>query len=450
MALLRVNGSVLIVKYLYDNNGSPYYQRRIPDDLRILFRKSKLSIALDPSNGPAAIQVQRLAKSHDALFRALRNNPDQPVAEEKLAAFALLDNFGLKPGDADYRLDSRFDEAARFDDQPHLSEFHDYIIDLKREGRLTKADKLAYKALQGPLPVSLSEMPRVYFDHHRRGSESVWRKKQLEYWEKLVDFLGDIPAESVDRDKARAYRSHRESLGLKSQSVQKDLNIIKAIFNVCIRELPLHIKNPFDGLNATGGGKDAQQRSPLTVEETKLLIESALMSSDEIRRIALTCALTGARIGEVVGLRKSDCNFAGKVPYLSFVEYGERRLKTRNSIRDVPIVPLLLSELKKQMLASQCEESLFPRYNSMTAAPRSSAASAAMNKWLKEALSIPKTAHSLRHTVADLLRNADVPEDLREELLGHGRQRSGDIYGLGASLRKKIDCLNQAFALIGL
>jgi hypothetical protein len=49
MATLQLNGSVLIVKYLYDNNGSPYYQRRVPSDLQVRFGRTKLAIGLDPA-----------------------------------------------------------------------------------------------------------------------------------------------------------------------------------------------------------------------------------------------------------------------------------------------------------------------------------------------------------------------------------------------------------------
>lgn len=448
MATLHLNGSVLIVKYLYDNNGSPYYQRRVPRDLVNRFGKTKLAIALDPAHGSPAIQVQRIARKHDALFKAFRNDPNLAVSEQKLAALTLLDNFGLSEGAAQERLDPRFDEAAIYDDQPHLSEFHDYLIDLQRDGKLTNVDKLAFRALQGPLPVSLSEMPQIYFEHHKRGSDPIWRKKQLQYWDKLVNFLGDIPAESVSRERAREYRAHREAQGLKSQSVQKDLNIVKAVFRVCIRELPLKITNPFDGLTATAHGMDAEKRPSLTLAELLTVIDSAVRRSDEIRRIALACALTGARIGEVVGLRKEDCKFSGKVPYVSFVEYGARRLKTRNSIRDVPVLPILLSELKRQVAECGDSGALFPRYNDMKSAPKASGASAAVNKWFREELEISKTAHSLRHSMADLLREAEVTEDLREELLGHGRQKSADNYGLGRSLDKKLGAVRAAYGLI--
>ncbi len=444
MARFQFGGSVLIVKYLCDNNGRPYYQRRIPDDLRVRFGKKKLSIPLDPAQGAPAIQVQRLAKSHDALFKALRQDPNLSMTEEKLAALAILQQFGLEPGVGQQRLDPRFDEAAQYDDQPFLSEFHDELSELLRSGKFTNAHRLAYKALEGPLPILLSEMLPIYFEHHRRGAESVWKKKQEQYWQKLVHYFGDISALSVDREKARAYRSHRESLGLKSQSVQKDLNIVRAVFEVCIREVPLKMTNPFEGLSATAHGQDAKRREPFSLDELQRLVSAALHRSDDIRRIALACALTGARIGEIVGLRKCDCKFDVRVPYVEFVEYPNRRLKTANSVRKVPVVVPLRAELEKQLEEDTNSEALFPRYNRLEALLNASGASAAVNKWIRDDLGLHKTAHSLRHTMADLLREAGVTEDLREELLGHGRQKSADTYGLGRSLNLKIDALNAA------
>jgi hypothetical protein len=83
MTTLRIGTTLLIVKYLTNNHGNPYYQRRIPDDLQARFGKKKFSIPLDANKGSAAFQAQRLAKSHDALFKALRADPNMALSEEK-------------------------------------------------------------------------------------------------------------------------------------------------------------------------------------------------------------------------------------------------------------------------------------------------------------------------------------------------------------------------------
>ena len=58
MAVLQLLGQRLIVKYLYENHGSPYFQMRVPEDLYERFGgRKKISIALREEDGPPSIQV---------------------------------------------------------------------------------------------------------------------------------------------------------------------------------------------------------------------------------------------------------------------------------------------------------------------------------------------------------------------------------------------------------
>jgi len=47
-----------------------------------------------------------------------------------------------------------------------------------------------------------------------------------------------------------------------------------------------------------------------------------------------------------------------------------------------------------------------------------------------------------------LLRNADVPEDLREEITGHSRQRTAANYGEASSLERKLRAIEKAFSFL--
>ena len=85
MKLILGNNSILNVKYLVDNNGSPYYQRGIPKDIRGRFGLSLIKLRLEPKPGNSlAKQVQTLSASHAALFESLRRNPDLIATKEKL------------------------------------------------------------------------------------------------------------------------------------------------------------------------------------------------------------------------------------------------------------------------------------------------------------------------------------------------------------------------------
>ena len=450
MAVLQLLGQRLIVKYLYENHGSPYFQMRVPEDLYERFGgRKKISIALREENGPPSIQVQRLAKNHKALFKAMRNDPSLSTADEKVAALALLQSHRLKVGDGNIRLENWSSEAYP-DDQPHLDSLVDELIETSRERPLNRVEQLALKALKGPLPVSLSEALAVYFENHPKGRVKTYIKKVTSYWNKLVHFVGDVAVETFTREQAKAFIVHRLEKGVKRSSVMKEINIIRAVITKSIRELELGSKNAFEAITVPSiPGGESEQREPFTPEEHRLLIEKALDAGDDIRLLVLICAMTGCRIGEAVGLRVEDLNLDAQTPYFRIQAYGQRTLKTDNSERDVPVLPLLKKVLKRHIEASGVDkrDPLFARYNNMADPPRADAASASVNKWIRS-VGVTKTSHSFRHSVISLFREAGIPRDLWEEITGHSGQRISDGYGHAVSNAKKLNALSSALSCL--
>jgi integrase len=448
MATLAFQNTILIVKYLYDNNGSWYYQRPVPKDLQHRLGLKKLTEKIDLSKGNVDIQALRIANSHTKLFKDLREDPDLVISEQKVAAISLLAIHGLKPGDGN-KFASIPSEALKklpyIDTQPHLHDFHNSLEKLRKDNlELTYSEKMALKALREPLPVLLSEMPNIYLEHHPKGKKRDYVDKTWEYWNKFMGFTGDKAAESITRDIAREYKNHRESLGLKTASVKKDLSIVKAIFNKCILEIPLKMSNPFEKLTINGLEKDAVKRIPFTNDELKKIYKECLTKDDDIRRIVACTLTTGARLGEIVGLRKEDVFLDVEIPYIRFAEYGERTIKNKKSHRLLPLIPQAIRFFKKQMEV-EASEMLFSRYNNGIDKPNSDAASAAINGWLKTQLKISKTTHSLRHSAEDLLRYANIPLDIREEMTGRGTQTISDKYGWGHAMKTKKNALIKAF-----
>lgn len=447
MATLQFADTSLFVKYLYDNNGQPYFQIRVPKDLKDRFSgKSKISHALKNENGAAVVQVQRLAKKYKAIFKAMRGDPSLANFDQKLAALALLDKFDLKVGDGRLRLEP-WEKGAEYDDQPHLTSFLDELVEAKRERELQAHEQLALKALQGPLPTTLSELVEIYLDNHKRGKEPGFRKTTEMYWDKLVLFVSDLPVEALDRDKVKAYVATRLSTDVTRATIEKEVKILRAIINKGIIELGLQMTNPFERLTIPdGSGRDSTKREKFSVNEHRLAVSKAIVANDELRTIVLVIALTGCRIGEAVGLRVQDCYLEIETPHVSFEEYGLRRVKTANSERKVPLLPQLKEAIERQLerIGSQ-QLALFPKYNNLSLEPAADSASAALNKWIRSSVGGSKTCHSFRHSVQDLLREAEVPEDVREELLGWGRQKHADSYGDGRSLALKLKYMERAF-----
>jgi integrase len=418
--------------------NTPYYQRRVPDDLVKRFGKKLLRIKLDARQGSPASQAERLGAYHDTLIASMRSDDSINLPAEKNAALGLLYHYGLRQGDGQIRLTALNNAGSNINDQPHLDDFDAYYQHRKATGKLTQVDILAAQALMNPLPALISELWPAYLKDESRGEK--WIKKHKMYFDRFVDIVGDIPVLTTTIESARAYRDAREKMGVKSGTVQKEINVIKSVFNKGMRELSINARNPLESVRATNLGQDATKRETLSTAEIKKLIAACLKEGDDLSRMLLLALFTGARIGEIIGLRNSDVKLAGKTPSINIKSYGKRRLKTSNSERALPVHPSALGELKKQLDAKQAV--LFPRYCDGLNMPSADTASATLNKRLKKLFPEKHiTNHCLRHTLEDRFRDADVPKDRRDEFLGHAKQDSADTYGHGRSLNKKLEDL---------
>jgi integrase len=447
MAILTIGHSRLIVKYLYDNNGRPYFQIRVPDDLREQFGgKRKVSIPLREEDGAPAIQVQRLAANHKAMFKAMRKDPSLSMADQKVAALTLLQKFGLKEGDGEIKLEP-WEEGYQYDSQPHLNDFMDYIIEAKREGELTAVQQLAYRALKTKLPTSLSEMLPVYFDHHDKGKDLKYRKKTKHYWDRLLRYAGDISASQFDRQMANGYVVWRSRDDVTRATIIKEINILRAVFTTANGELSLGLPNPFEKIKIPKGvGRASVDREVATKDEIRLVIDTAKKSLDDIRMMAILLACTGCRFSEIVGLRTEDFKLHGDIAYIHITPYGKRSLKTKNSTRLVPLIDLARRALTGYLQKTRADGAVFPRYNNLNEAPSSDAANVVINDWIKSVLDEQKTTYAFRHAFIDLLRDAGVTEDVRTELTGQSRQVMEDRYGLGYSLERKLGAIRDAYS----
>jgi len=110
-----------------------------------------------------------------------------------------------------------------------------------------------------------------------------------------------------------------------------------------------------------------------------------------------------------------------------------RRLKTPSSMRTLPLVGYA-KEAMELALHEADDQHLFPRYIKDRAC-RATHASNALGKWLKKDLGL--TAHSLRHTFRDRLRDSGCPLELMDQIGGWSSVGTiGSKYGKGYELEK--------------
>jgi integrase len=439
MPAMKIGSITIIVNGYTLNNNVPYFQKAVPAALRQRMGKSNIKIRLLPRNGNLVVQCHRLNEQHDALFRAMKDDVRLTPSEAKIAALALLQTFGLDAGDGLHQIPMPSGWEGTWDTTPHLNAFEDAVHNkFSKQTALTDA---AFKTLNGQLPVLLSEAFTVYLENHPKGKNKDFQGNQGQHWRKLVTLLGDIALERLTREHARQYRDQRLATGVKTTTLRRELGVLRAVVNTACREIPLNLKNPFDSLPIADANMDASKRIAYSEDEWKTLVNAAIQADDEPRRIVVVLAHTGARLAEIVGLRKQDFDPAKGT--IKICSHASRSLKTTASARIIPLLPAALNALQKQLTISTTDF-LFPAYANALKT-NNDGASATLSKWAKKFVEA-KTMHSFRHTFRDALRAVMCPEPISKEI--GGWSSTNDVstgYGQGYPIEIKREWLSKAY-----
>ena len=163
--------------------------------------------------------------------------------------------------------------------------------------------------------------------------------------------------------------------------------------------------------------------------------------------LPLLALFTGARLAELGQLRACDVQTDdGGIPFISIGTSGGRKVKTKTSIRRVPIHLELrlmgfLTYVERRRAADGQEASLWPLLGSA----ERRALTAAWSQWWgnyqgRKPISITddrKVFHSFRHLFKDMCRDAGISEDVHDALTGHAAAKSvGRGYGSGHSVAR--------------
>ncbi len=154
---------------------------------------------------------------------------------------------------------------------------------------------------------------------------------------------------------------------------------------------------------------------------------------------------TGCRLGEIVGLRVEDVDLEQDVIHIR--PHALRRLKTTGSERSLPLVGHARTAIRQVMEQSE-HGVLFPRYL-RPEGMKTDHASCALSKWLKNRFG-SLTAHCLRHTMRDRLREVEAPAELIDQIGGWSSSKTvGSSYGRGFGVEQLRTWLDRAALQVG-
>ena len=174
-------------------------------------------------------------------------------------------------------------------------------------------------------------------------------------------------------------------------------------------------------------------RKPIPIKDIRHIQSLCREYDDDLRWLIALLSDSGMRLGEAVGLLKSDINLDLDIPHINLVPHLWRRLKTRGSQRCIPLIGASLWASKKILDNRNDSIYAFPRYTSVEICNANSA-SAALNKWMKEKLSDSYVIHGFRHSFRDRLRAVECPSEVIDQLGGWSFKSVGQGYGKGYEL----------------
>jgi integrase len=251
----------------------------------------------------------------------------------------------------------------------------------------------------------------------------------------LCSVAGDREIASYTREDAKAFLKLLHDKGNARGTIRRRVNSISAVLNYGFAELDIDKRNPFSRLVIRAEGQDRKKRGTFTKEQLQDGYAEALGGNSNVRLLMPILGETGCRLGEVVGLHVDDVDLDSDILHIR--PNPMRRLKTAGSERSLPIVGFAKIALCKALRGSG-DGWVFPQYIHDNGC-RATHASNALNKWLKARFD-GLTAHSLRHTMRDRLREVEAPLEMIDQIGGWSSVNNiGSSYGQGY----KVDQLRQ-------
>ncbi len=367
----------LNVSYLYKKRGVFYFSKRVPCDVRSYYKSDRIVICLRTKSSVSAIRASKsLYQKLDDYWTSIRLTKMQVPAEHMLES---------KP------------PVNSNSNAPLLSEALSTYLRLKGEGK----DKTFI-----------------------RGAN-----RNIKY---VIELLGDLPIDEYNSKDASKFRDCLIEKGLLISSVKRVFSSIRSIVNLSISEEGINCINAFSKTYMPENN-DVETRKPIPIKDIKHIQSLCREYDDDLRWLVALLSNTGMRLGEGVGLLKSDINLDCEIPHINLVPHPWRRLKTKSSQRVIPLVNESLWACKRTLEHNKDSLFAFSRYTSLKGCNANSA-SAALNKWLKEQLLNDYVIHGFRHSFRDRLRAVECPSEIIDQLGGWSLRSIGQGYGKGYDL----------------
>jgi integrase len=339
----------------------------------------------------------------------------------------------------------------------NLISFEEAELKLKECGLVSYSKKPELKNTKKRLISTKSDLSRLFNSFSKEKIESgKWTlKTQMEYQQSFrifLQFYKESEQPAIDHGFLLSYRELLKSLPpsftkkanlknkklldiaamdheitLSARQINKYLICVNGFFGWLFQHEYIE-KNPAHHLLLPKNKKLQEERKAYTVEEIELIIKEVVAFKDASPAKYWTPVISiysGLRLNEICQLRVADIVYYDKVPCFDINDNSEdKSLKTASSARIIPVHPALveLGFIKYvEGLRAKNVVRVFPELTKQ----RIAGYGAMIGKWFSVfnrqyvTQDKKKTFHSIRHSVANELKQLQVPSEVTSELLGH-------------------------------
>lgn len=261
-------------------------------------------------------------------------------------------------------------------------------------------------------PMTFDEMADCYLNDYAKIQKSSWRHDMYRLEAQLKPFFGSMKLNEVTPLLIEKYRAERLKTGVSKSTVNRELAIMKKMFNLSI-DWKLATENPVKKVKFFSEKDNLKERILTKEEEGRLLVASA----EHLKPILIAGLNTGMRLGEILSLKWGQIDFEKELVRVEKTKSGKIRYVNINSV---------LSKTLENLKAENGEgEFLFT--NPKTGQPLKDVKTAFKSACRRANIKNLRF-HDLRHTFASRLVESGVDLITVKELLGHSTVKITERY----------------------
>jgi len=332
------------------------------------------------------------------------------------------------------------DDTGHSDRQAAEIVLADELEDMVQARKLTlPAAKAAFEVAMGYRVILVDHVPDYLkqYRNHNIKTQAAYRSAMDRFVEEFSDDE-QVTTKSIKRWVTKM--ADEENLAAKT--IQRMIGQAQNFWSYLVEhEIVKREANPFTAFKLTVP-KTATRSIPIVpfkpAEIVEILKTPVAQKDTQLTLLIKLGMYTGARIEELAMLRKDDLDLTEGVLRI-------RGTKTDAAVRTVPIHPTLMPLLA--VLAPDSKDVYV--VEGLTIDGRGERGKAMGKRFgrLKAAMGHTgrdKVFHSIRKTVATLLEQAEVPEGVAADILGHEKQTmTYGLYSGGSSLRQKREAIHK-------